>query len=158
MPINPNDRVWEIMGQFTTALLITNGGLETRGRPMAVTVRREDNALYFLSDVTSDKDYEIQFDPAVIVAFVDPSSQKYVWLRGRAIVANDRAKIRELWSPFAKAWWDSADDPDIRVIEVTPESAEYWDTAGKLASYTAMLAAAVSGSKPKVGEEHSVAF
>jgi general stress protein 26 len=158
MAINPNDRVWEIMEQFTTALLITNGGLETRGRPMAVTVRREDNALYFLSDVTSDKDYEIQFDPAVVVAFIDPSSQKYVWLRGRAIVANDRAKIRELWSPFAKAWWDNADDPDIRVIAVTPESAEYWDTAGKLASYAAMLTAVVTGAKPKVGEERSVAF
>ena len=158
MAINPSEHVWDILEKFSIAMLVTNGGLETRDRPMGVIVRREENMLFFLTDVTSDKDHEIQFDPNVIVAFVDPSAQKYAWVRGHAVVANDRAKIRELWTPFAKAWWDGPDDPDIRVVKVTPESAEYWDSPGKIAAYAAMLAAAVTGGKPAVGDNQTVAL
>ncbi|HVZ13116.1 MAG TPA: pyridoxamine 5'-phosphate oxidase family protein [Bauldia sp.] len=147
MPISSSDRAWEIMECFSTALLITNGGLETRGRPMAVAVSRKDNALYFLSDVTSDKDYEIQFDPAVIVAFVDPAAHKYAWVSGRATVANDRLRIRQLWTPAAEAWWDSAEDPDIRVVKVVPERADYWTGGGKIASYAALASSEVGAEE-----------
>ncbi|MCW5714781.1 MAG: pyridoxamine 5'-phosphate oxidase family protein [Bauldia sp.] len=44
-------------------------------------------------------------------------------------MANDRAKIKELWTPFARAWWESADDPDIRVLTVTPSKSEIWEGA-----------------------------
>ena len=37
-------------------------------------------------------------------------------LTGTAVVSNDRAKIKELFSTPAKAWWESADDPNIRVL------------------------------------------
>jgi len=158
MAINPSERVWEILERFSIAMLITNGGLEMRGRPMGVIVKRDEGMLYFLTDASSDKDHEIHFDPNVIVSFVDPSAQKYAWVRGHAIVSNDRAKIRELWTPFAKAWWDSAEDPDVRVVKVTPESAEYWDSPGKIAAYAAMLTAAVTGAKPAVGENQTVAL
>ncbi len=156
MPISANDRVWEIMERFATALLITNGGLETRGRPMAVSVSRKDNTLYFLSDVTSDKDYEIQFDPSVVVAFVDPLNHKYAWVSGRAVIANDRARIRELWTPLAGAWWESPEDPDIRVVKVTPETANYWNGAGKIASHASAAAAALSDGAPSLAEERPV--
>jgi general stress protein 26 len=79
-----------------------------------------------------------------------------VSLRGRAEVRNDRAKIRELWTPFAKAWWDGPDDPEIRVVVVKPESAEFWDSPGKIAAYAAMLTAAVTGAKVPVGENKTV--
>lgn len=47
----------------------------------------------------------------------------------------DRAWIKELFSTPAKAWWDSADDPNIRVLKVTPDDAEFWDTPGSVISY-----------------------
>src|SRR5438105_15920457 len=31
------------------------------------------------------------------------------------------------WSAPAKVWWKSPDNPDIRLIKVTPVVAEYWD-------------------------------
>jgi general stress protein 26 len=67
---------------------------------------------------------------------------------GRAAISNDRQKIKELWSTWAKAWWD---DPSIRVLKITPKDAQYWDSPSTVASYIKMFAAAVSNSRPAVG-------
>jgi hypothetical protein len=37
-----------------------------------------------------------------------------------------------------------------------PDSAEYWDSPGKVAAYAAMLTAAVTGARPKVGDNETV--
>ena len=51
-----------------------------------------------------------------------------------------------------KAWWDSADDPSIRLVTVRPTEAELWDGPNKVAAAVLMLTAAVTGSKPKMGD------
>ncbi len=152
------DRLWNIMEGFNVALLITHSANDVRGRPMGVTVEREEDALYFLTSASGSKDEEIQSESEVIVAFVDPSGQQYAWVRGRATVSNDRDKIKDLWTVFAKAWWRSADDPDIRVIRVTPHTAEYWDSPGTILSYASMLTSALVGGKPQVGDNRKVAL
>jgi general stress protein 26 len=73
-------------------------------------------------------------------------------------VSNDRVKIKELWGPIAKAWWSSPDDPNIRLLTVTPNDAEYWDSPGTVVSYVKMLAAAVSDTRPAMGENKKVAM
>src|SRR5215211_5298753 len=83
---------------------------------------------------------------------VIPGHQKYVSISGQAQISNDREMIKKLWSVPAKAWWQSADDPNIRVIRVSPEEAEWWDSPGTVVSYISMAAAAVTGSRPAVGE------
>ncbi len=79
-------------------------------------------------------------------------------LTGTAMVSNDRAKIRELFSTPAKAWWDNAEDPNIRVLKVTPDDAEFWDSPGSIISYVKMAAAAVMGSRPDLGENRKVSM
>jgi general stress protein 26 len=92
----------------------------------------------------------------VNVSFADASDQKYVSVSGTAVVSNDRAKIKQLFSTPAKAWWNSAEDPNIRVLKIAPESAEYWDSPGSVISYVKMAAAAVSGTRPDIGENRKV--
>ena len=62
----------------------------------------------------------------------DLSNQKYVSISGHAQITNDREMVKSLWSLPAKAWWQDADDPNIRVITVNPEEAEWWDSPGLL--------------------------
>ena len=158
MAEDDHDRVWKLMEKNHIAMLITHDGEAIRSRPMGATVKRDENAIYFLTDVRRHKDDEIRSNPNVAVAFSDTGGQKYVSVSGRAQVSNDRAKIKELWTPLAKAWWESASDPNIRVLVFTPHDAEYWDSPGKIVSYVAMLTAAVTGAKPKVGENRKVAM
>jgi general stress protein 26 len=152
------DRAWELMKKIGFAMLVTRDGDKLRARPMSPYFERENNAIYFLTDVHRHKDDEIARNPNINLSFADPGSQKYVSVGGTAAVCNDRARIRELFSTPAKAWWDSADDPSIRVLKISAEEAEFWDSPGTIISYVKMAAAAVTGTRPDIGENRKVAI
>lgn len=153
---NDADRVWELMKKISICMLTTHDGGEIRSRPMAAFVRREEDAIYFLADARNHKDEEISDNPNVGLAFADGS--KFVSVTGRASISHDTAKIKELWGPAAKAWWDSPDDPDIRLLTVRPNDAEFWDGPGKIVGTIKMLAAAATSSRPDYGENRKVAM
>jgi general stress protein 26 len=139
-------------------MLVTRDGDRLRSRPMSAYLEREENAIYFLTDARRHKDEEIARDPNVNLSFADAGSQKYVSLTGHAVVSNDRARIRELFSTPAKAWWASAEDPNIRVLKITPDDAEFWDSPGSVISYVKMAAAAVTGTRPDLGDNRKVSM
>ena len=152
------DRVWDLMKKIGFAMLVTRDGEKLRARPMSAYLDRDSNAIYFLTDARRHKDEEIARNPNVNLSFADAGSQKYVSVSGTAAVSNDRAKIRELFSTPAKAWWDSAEDPNIRVLKISPDDAEFWDSPGTVISYVKMAAAAVTGTRPDIGENRKVAI
>ncbi len=152
------DRTWELMKKIGFAMLVTHDGDKLRARPMAAHVDRDANTIYFLTDARRHKDEEIARNPNINLSFADASDQKYVSVTGVAEVSNDRAKIKELFSMPAKAWWDSAEDPNIRVLKVTPDDAEFWDSPGTAISYVKMAAAAVTGTRPDIGTNRKVAI
>ena len=152
------ERAWELMDKIGFAMLVTRDGDRLRARPMSAYLQREENAIYFLTDARRHKDDEIARDPHINLSFADAGSQKYVSVTGTAAVSNDRAKIKQLFSTPAKAWWDSADDPNIRVLKVTPDDAELWDSPGTVISYVKMAAAAMTGTRPDIGTNRKVSM
>jgi general stress protein 26 len=152
------DRVWQLMKKIGFAMLVTRDGDKLRARPMSAYLERENNAIYFLTDARRHKDDEIARNPGVNLSFADAGNQNYVSVTGTAVVSNDRAKIKELFTTTAKAWWDSAEDPNIRVLKITPDDAEFWDSPGTVISYVKMAAAAVTGTRPDIGENRKVAM
>ena len=150
------DRVWELAKKINICMLVTWDGEHQRARPLAANVDRDEHAVYFLTDVSGMKDDQIEQFPKVTLAFADTSGNKYVSITGDAAVTNDRAKIAELWTPDNKAFWDSKDDPAIRLITVKPEDAEVWDSPGMIVSTVKMLAAAVTGAKVELGNNRKV--
>ena len=152
------DRAWELMQKIGFAMLVTRDGDKLRARPMSAYLDRDDNAVLFLTDARRHKDEEIARDPHVNLCFADAGSQKYVSVTGTAAISNDRAKIKQLFSTPAKAWWSSADDPNIRVLKITPEDAEYWDSPGTVISYVKMTTAALTGTRPDLGDNRKVSM
>lgn len=158
---NPNAdtaHAWELMHKIAVAMLVTRDGEVLRARPMWAHLAPDENRIYFLTDARRHKDAEIARDSQVNLAFADASKQNYVSVSGHAEVSNDRDKIRALFSTAAKAWWKSADDPDIRVLKITPQEAEFWDSSGTLVSTIKMAAAAVSGTRPNLGDNRKVSL
>lgn len=135
------DRAWDLMKKIGFAMLVTRDGDKLRARPMSAYLERENNAIYFLTDARRHKDDEIARNPNVNLSFAD-----------------DRAKISQLFSTPAKAWWDSAEDPNIRVLKFTPDEAEFWDPPGTVISYVKMATAAVTGTRPEIGDNRKVAM
>lgn len=150
------DRVWELAEDINICMFVTWDGQRQRARPLAANVDRDEHAIYFLTDVSGLKDDQIERFPVVTLAFADTGDHKYVSVTGEATVANDRAKIAELWTPDNKAFWDSKDDPGIRLITVRPEDAEVWDSPGKIVATVKMLTAAVTGAKVELGNNRKV--
>jgi len=151
-PAEIEARVWELAKKIQFALFTTWDGSKQAQWPLTADVDRDAGTISFLVSESSGKYAHLAEFPAVTLGFADTGSSHYVVINGHARLSNDRAKIRELFSPFAKAWWDSADDPDIRLLTVTPERAEIWDSPGKLIATAVMLGAAVTGTKPAVGD------
>jgi len=137
-------------------MLTTHDGEHLRSRPMAAFVRRDEDAVYFLGDAHRHKDDEIARNPNVGLAFAD--GKKFVSVTGHASVSQDRAKIKELWSPAVKAWWESPDDPNIRLLIVTPRMPNFWDGPGKIIGTIKLIAAAATSSRPSYGENRKVAM
>jgi general stress protein 26 len=150
------DRVWELAEKINICMFVTWDGERQRARPLAANVDRDEDAIYFLVDVDGMKDDQIEEFPIVTMAFADTSGYKFVSITGTATVTNDRAKIAELWTPDNKAFWDSKDDPGIRLITVRPDDAEVWDSPGKIVSTVKMLTAAVTGAKVELGNNRKV--
>ena len=168
-PAELADKAWNLAEKIRIGLFTTWDGTQQRIRPLSAHVDRDAHAIYFLigadggttlAEATSAPPLtlaqQIEKYPTVAVAFADPGASDYVSITGEAEVSNDRARIKELWSPFAKAWWDGPDDPQIRLVTVRPDNAEIWEGPSKLIAYAVMLTAAATGAKPPVGEHGAV--
>jgi general stress protein 26 len=150
------EKVAELVKDIRTAMLVTlddQGHL--RSRPMGTSEARFDGTLWFFTPADSSKVTEIAHHPRVNVAYSSPSSESYLSVSGNAEVVNDRAKIRELWSPILKAWFDDAEDPNIRLIRIDVDEAEYWDTpGGKVSSLIGLVKGMVIGKGADQNNEH----
>jgi general stress protein 26 len=98
-------------------------------RPMAVAEVDDAGAFWFLTLRTSEKFQELTHDPRISLYFANPAKQEFLTVHGRTEVSNDRERMKELFNPMAKAWVpDGVDDPDLRLLKVTPVEGYYWDT------------------------------
>lgn len=150
------DRIWELADKIDICMFTTWDGKQQRSRPMSARIRREENAIYFLTDLEGHKLTEIEKFQHVSLAWADNGGHKYAVIAGEAEVLNDRALIADLWENFDKAWWDDENDPQIRVLRVTPEDGEVWDSPNMVVATAKMLVAAATGAKPDMGETAKV--
>jgi general stress protein 26 len=115
--------------------MFTTTGVDGRlySRPLGTQEVEFDGDLWFATSADSPKVAEIALNPRVNVAYASPSKNSYVSVAGTARIVADRAKIEELWSPAMKLFFpEGKDDPNLRLIHVEAESAEYWDGPGTL--------------------------
>jgi len=150
------NRIWELADKIDICMVTTWDGKQQQSRPLSARVRRDEHAIYFLVDASGEKNAQVERYPAVSCAWADNGNYKYAVISGEAQVSNDRAKIAALWSDFDKAWWDDKSDPTIRLLTVTPDAGELWDSPGKAVALVKMVMAVVTGSAPKMGDNAKV--
>ena len=148
-----SERIWDLAKDIDFCMFTTWDGERQRSRPLSARVRRDEHAVYFLVDEDGSKNWQVERFPFVSLAWSDTKGNKYVVVSGKAEISNDRAKIRDLWSEFDKAWWEDENDPSIRLITVTPEEGELWDSPNRAVAFAKMAAAAITGASPDFGEQ-----
>lgn len=139
---------------FTT--LLDEGYQPTR--PMGTQQVDEAGHFWFFSSSESNKNDEIQHDSRVQLYYANQGDSEFMTVYGRAYVSRDKEKIRELWNPMVKTWFQGGqDDARLTVVEVIPEEAYYWDTrSGKMISMLKILAGMVTGKTMDGGVEGSL--
>jgi len=128
---------------------------DLHSRPMSLN-REVDRAgnLWFFTAASSHKVSEVDRIPKCNVSFAKPDDHRYVSISGTAELVRDKQKIKELWKPELKAWFpDGADDPDLALLRVGIEKAEYWDSpGGTVAHVISFVSALVTGEQADWGE------
>ncbi len=121
----------ELMKDFRFAMLTTeeeDGSLHSR--PMATQEVEFDGDLWFFTRADAPKVEEAQQHRQVNVSFADPTKNKFVSASGTAVMVRDRAKIEELWKSSYKLFFPQGlEDPELALMKVSVEKAEYWDSA-----------------------------
>jgi general stress protein 26 len=147
-------KLGELIKGIRVAMLTTiddEGCLHSR--PMAGQDNVFDGTLWFFTEANSEKVHELQRDRHVNLSYADPGDSRYVSVSGAASISRDREKMKELWSPLHKAWFPKGlDDPNIALLRVEVDKAEYWDSPSSAVVRLFGFAKALATGK-RYGEE-----
>lgn len=148
----------ELTEDIDFCMMTTIDGGHLRSRPMSTQQSEFNGTLWFFSSDKTHKVDEIQKDNRVNCAYSEPGNDRYVSVSGRVEISRDRAKMEELWSPPLKAWFpDGLDSPDLCLLKVDVEQAEYWDTpSGKIVQLFGFVKALATGQEFEPGENEKL--
>jgi general stress protein 26 len=151
------DRVWDIIERVGVCMLTTRSANGLRARPVEARPDRAAGLIWFLTDVASGKEHEIETAADIGLTFIDKAENAYLSVTARAEVQRDHAKAAAIWKTTDKMWWNGPDDPKVCVLRVTPRTAELWDgPASKAVAAFEFVKSQLTGEKPNLGENRKV--
>lgn len=156
-----HDRLWEIIKDIRFGMLThrhTEGGLHAHPLTTQNKELGPKGALYFFVSKKSEVGQRLRADGKVGLSYADPNKDVWVSISGTATINEDKEAIERLFNPMAKAWFPGGPtDPDLELVEVHIDHAEYWDVKeSKPTQLLKMAAAAISGERPQMGEHTEV--
>ena len=151
-------KLWSMIKDIKVAMMTTWDGEQMHARPMHGHQQEFAGKLYFLTRLDSGKTDEIRHYDKLNLAYADTKDNSYVSVAGRGRITTDRTRIREFWNPVAAAWFPQGlDDPDLALIEVDAEAAQYWDGTSSSMKFLYQIARAnLTGREPELGESRKL--
>ena len=154
------EKLREMLKDIDFCMLTTvdeKDGLHSRPMSLNGEVDEAGN-LWFFTSASSQKVSEVGRTPRCNASFAKPDDNRYVSISGRAEISRDRKKIEELWKPELKIWFpEGTDEPDLALLRVAIEKAEYWDSpGGKVAQVISFVSALIKGESADWGENEKL--
>lgn len=123
-------KVRELIKGIDVAMLTTVSEEGLVSRPMKTQDVEFDGNLWFLTKKDTGKFHELLRNKQVNVAYAGKS---YVSIRGEAELVDSAEKLIQFWNPaYEELLETKLGDPDLVLIKVRADTAEYWDTGNKL--------------------------
>ncbi|KTR86655.1 pyridoxamine 5'-phosphate oxidase family protein [Leucobacter chromiiresistens] len=115
--------------------------------PMTPQEVTDDGDVWFFIGLQGDQADAIRANPQVNLAFAETGS--WLSVSGVAEFVSDRAKAAELWDGEVEAYFDGGlEDPNLGLLRVKGESAQYWGIpGGRVAAAVKIAAAKITGSE-----------
>jgi general stress protein 26 len=147
-------KLWGLVDDIKTCMMTSVDGAHLRSRPMRGHAEEDRRELWFFTKASSHKISEIEREHAVNLAYSNPEKEEYVSLSGTAQLVRDRDRVETYWSPFVSAWFPQGkSDPDLALIRVAVDQAEYWDApSSTMVQLWKTAQANLTGKEPNMGE------
>ncbi|HYE63323.1 MAG TPA: pyridoxamine 5'-phosphate oxidase family protein [Phycisphaerales bacterium] len=150
------------VAMFTTFAPGSVGGSAPHARPMYThNVKPEDfdGVLWFMTPTGTPKLRELAANQQVLVTYADAGKNVFVSVMGRATAEQNPEKAKELWNIHAKGWYPGGpDDPNLTLIRVEVEEAEYWEGPSNTSYMLKLLKAVATNTRinlPVSGVDHA---
>lgn len=151
-------RLADLVADAEVAMLTTEDadGI-LRSRPLMTLEMDKEGRLWFFTDLSTRKVGDMDQHRKVNLSYADVTRQSFVSISGRVRLLRDPDKARDLWTQRVKPWFPAGlDDPDLGLLEVTVEAAEYWDVPASRMQRLFGLTATGEGSPGQPGEHGEV--
>ena len=150
---NDTAKLWSLIKTVEVAMMVTEDGDHLRSRPMAMSQKEFDGTLWFFTRADSHKVVELEKEHRVNLAFAHPGKQDYVSVSGKASLVRDKAAIDQHWAESVRVWFPKGkDDPEIALLKVAVQQAEYWDAPSSTMLHTyGYVKAVATGESPRPG-------
>lgn len=156
---DPKAKVWDMIRDIKFAMMVSEDGEHLRSRPMVASQQGDfDGNLWFFTRASSHKVTEVQQDQRVNLSYADPDKQNYVSVSGRATLVRDKQAIKGHWIEIFRTWFPKGtEDPDIALLKVEVQQAEYWDSPSSTMVHAyGYVKAVLTGAPPNPGENAKV--
>jgi general stress protein 26 len=158
------EKFYSAIESIDTAMMVTrraDGHL--RARAMANQKRAGGADLWFVAKDGTAKLADLEHDPHLNLSYYRDGNREWISVSGTAIISRDRDKIRELYQPDWKIWFDEAgdplhgtpNDPRMALIGVTVHAAEFLEVnKPKPVLLFELVKGWITGTEPELGEMH----
>lgn len=126
--------------------------------PMSRQEVDDEGNIWFMLSADSNTAKHLAEDHRVSIAFAHVGDYNFLSINGRGTLSRDQERIDKYWNQFVAAWFEKGkEDPDIRILKVTPCDAHYWDNkSNKLVTFLSIAYTAVTGNQTDMGREGSL--
>lgn len=151
------DKLKLMVDKIDIGMMCTNTA--ENNHPHAVPMSRQEvddeGNLWFLFSSESETHSNLQKNKHISVLYADISSYNFLSINGIAEISQDKLRIDKYWNKMIEAWFEKGkEDPNIRILRITPSEAHYWDNkSNKLVTFLKVAASAISGQKLDIGRE-----
>ncbi|MGF7024648.1 MULTISPECIES: pyridoxamine 5'-phosphate oxidase family protein [Sphingobacterium] len=125
------------------------------GVPMSRQEVDEDGDIWFICSAESDTFKNIAQNPKASLFYADPKHYTFLSINGKASLSRDQERIDRYWNKMMEGWFEKGkEDPNIRLLRVTPKDAHYWDSdSNMIVNLFKMLKVRLTGETEDIGKE-----
>ncbi len=133
-------------------------GVEGSGQhmqPMSHHIDRDARTLWFITAADTDLVRAVGAGAMAHYCVVGQNHDFYACLKGRLSVSHDEARLDEIWSAVAAAWFENGrEDARVTLLKLDLDEASVWSNTSSSMVFAIEIARAnlSAGHKPDIGE------
>ncbi|NVK47150.1 MAG: pyridoxamine 5'-phosphate oxidase family protein [Rhodobacteraceae bacterium] len=157
---DPAHMLWQELGELRAGMLGITGAHDAM-QPMSHFQDAAAGKLWFITSDETDLVRHVGTGDQAQFCVTSQDQSFFACLTGAIRQSTDRAKLDELWSPAAAAWFEGGrDNPHVCLLEMTLSEAALWASTGNplAVGYEMLKANMASDTTPDVGEHVVIAF